>query len=59
MCLKKKIEKIYRNGQEQYAFVFTATDIVRDLLTEFDENVELKRFCSCFKNIAFTFRRNS
>lgn len=52
-----RIEKIYRNAQEQYAFVFTATDIVRDLLKEFDENVELKRFCSNFKSVAFTIKK--
>jgi hypothetical protein len=52
-----RIEKIYRNGKEQYAFIFTATDTVRDLLTEFDENVELKRFCSNFKSVAFTIKK--
>lgn len=52
-----RIEKIYRNGQEQYAFVFIATDTVRDLLKEFDEDTELKRFCSNFKSVAFTIKK--
>lgn len=52
-----RIEKIYRNAQEQYAFIFAATDIVRDLLTEFDEDIELKRFCSNFKSVAFTIKK--
>jgi hypothetical protein len=52
-----RIEKIYRNGLDQYAFVFIATSTLKALLTEFDEDIELKRFCSCFKNIAFTLKR--
>ncbi|AJA49547.1 hypothetical protein CPAST_c34860 [Clostridium pasteurianum DSM 525 = ATCC 6013] len=52
-----RIEKIYRNGQEQYAFVFIATDTVRDLLKEFDGDTELKRFCSNFKSVAFTIKK--
>ncbi|SMC19398.1 hypothetical protein SAMN02745134_00818 [Clostridium acidisoli DSM 12555] len=57
VIFEERVEKIHRNGLEQYAFVFMATDIVKELLTEFDENIELKRFCSCFKNIAFTLKK--
>lgn len=50
---EERIDKIYRNGKEQYAFIYLATDTVRDLLREFDADNKLKLYNSCFRNIAY------
>ncbi|BDR75773.1 DUF5659 domain-containing protein [Clostridium tetani] len=52
-----RVEKIERNGQEMYAFVYKLDKEIQKLLDEFDENVELKRYNSAFKHVACTLAK--
>ncbi|MHB9909378.1 DUF5659 domain-containing protein [Clostridium botulinum] len=54
---EEDIQLIERNGQEQYAFVFRNTEKLHKLLKEFDENVWLKRYNSCFKHVALALKK--
>lgn len=51
---EKRIEKIYRNGKEQFAFVYMDTETVGELLREFDYDERLRLYNSCFRNIAYS-----
>lgn len=53
----ERIEKILRNGKEVYAFVYTYTDVVEDLLKKFDDDTRLKEYNNCFKSIAHDIRK--
>jgi hypothetical protein len=50
---QERIEKISRNGKEQFAFIFTYTDIVKDLLKKFDNDTGIKEYNSCFRRIFY------
>lgn len=50
---QERIEKITRNGMEQWAFIYILTDSVRDFLKKYDEDIKLKKYNSCFKNMAY------
>lgn len=54
---EERIEKINRNGQDMWAFVFIATDKVKDLLQEYDRDLFLKKYNASFKNIAYTIAK--
>ncbi|OOO66822.1 hypothetical protein BS638_06440 [Clostridium tepidum] len=52
-----RIEKITRNGQEMYAFVYVLDEEIQDLLNEYDRNTELKRYNSAFKHVALAVKK--
>ncbi|NFK78274.1 hypothetical protein FDA95_06620 [Clostridium botulinum] len=49
---EEDIRLVERNGQQQYAFIFKNTNKLHELLKEYDENIWLKRYNSCFKHVA-------
>lgn len=54
---EERIDLIERNGQQMYAFIFKLTDIVKQLLKEYDAQIELKKYNSNFKNIALAIKK--
>ncbi|EPY2275472.1 DUF5659 domain-containing protein [Clostridium sporogenes] len=52
-----RIELIERNGQEMWCFIFKNNDKLRELLKEYDENIWLKRYNSCFKHVALEIKK--
>ncbi|KGI37938.1 hypothetical protein DP149_10180 [Clostridium tetani] len=52
-----RIEKINRNGQEMWAFVYKNTEELQELLEKFDKNVELKQYNAAFKHIALAIKK--
>ncbi len=52
-----RIEKIERNGQEMWAFVFMNTDRLHELLKEYDGKTDLKKYNSAFKFIAMQIKK--
>lgn len=52
-----RVEKIERNGQEMYAFVFKNDDKLQELLDKFDNNIELKKYNSSFKHVALAVKK--
>lgn len=52
-----RIEKIVRNGQEMYAFVYVLDKEIQELLNKFDSNVELKKYNSSFKHVALAIKK--
>lgn len=53
-----RIEKIVRNGQEMWAFVYKLDKEIHELLDEYDENVELKQYNASFKHVACTLAKH-
>ncbi|MEW9093725.1 MAG: hypothetical protein AB2417_01475 [Clostridiaceae bacterium] len=54
---EERIDKIIRNEQEMYAFVYLVTNTVRDLLKRYDEDDFLKKYNSSFKQIAYAIKK--
>lgn len=52
-----RIEKINRNGQEMYAFVYKLDKEIQKLLDKYDKNVELKKYNSSFKHVALAVKK--
>lgn len=52
-----RVEKIVRNGQEMWAFIYKLDKEIQKLLDKYDENVELKRYNASFKHVALAVKK--
>ncbi|RXM57231.1 hypothetical protein DP133_11585 [Clostridium tetani] len=52
-----RVEKIERNGQEMYAFVYKMNEELQKLLNEFDKDIELKKYNASFKHVALAVKK--
>lgn len=52
-----RVEKIERNGQEMYAFVYVLDEEIQELLDKFDKNIELKKYNASFKHVALAIKK--
>ena len=52
-----RVEKITRNGQEMYAFVYVLDEEIQRLLDEYDKDIELKKYNSSFKHVALAVKK--
>ena len=53
-----RVEKIVRNGQEMWAFVYVLDREIQKLLDEYDSNTELKKYNASFKHVACTLAKH-
>ncbi|MBN3418601.1 hypothetical protein EXN00_09770 [Clostridium botulinum] len=54
---EKRIELINRHGQDLFAFIFENNEKLHELLLEFDEHTDLKKYNNCFKHVALAIKK--